>query len=360
MKRAVMFLSLVACADHVDSTTQNATCPATTAFAETACICDRLDDVGNLIVGRSVAKDDATLAVMGTTKLINNTEVRGDFLPHGGLSAAGNLQVEGQLASNAAVDDLGNVEVAGDVAIAGDLTGIGRLKVDGALRVGGNNGFVGYQDVGSTAPFQPVAAPSCGCDGPSVIDVAGMVAAAKTHNDNAANHIPTTLRNIGVTRLDLPTGSYYMTDLDAIGATFVSIEGHVSLYLDGSLDHIGAAWLSLANGAMLDLYVSGSVRTIGHVELGNKWDPSAFRLYIGGGQEATLDVGNQLFNGAIYAPHADLVYIGNTQIRGAITAHTIHGTGNLVIGYAAPECPQDDPDPDPDPPPSSEDPPVLL
>ena len=110
---------------------------------------------------------------------------------------------------------------------------------------------------------------------------------------------------------------------------------------------------------MLDLYVSGSVRTIGHIDLGNKWDPSAFRLYIGGGEKGTLDVGNQLFNGAIYAPHADIEYIGNTQIRGAITARTIHGIGNLEIGYAAPECPGD-PDPTPPPPPSTEDPPVLL
>jgi hypothetical protein len=119
------------------------------------------------------------------------------------------------------------------------------------------------------------------------------------------------------------------------------------------------------------------VRTIGHVVLGDKWAPSSFRLYIGGTEECAINVGNQIFNGAIYAPRAPLRYIGNTKIRGAVTAKTLLGIGNLVVGYAAPHQPPDqceppEADPDPpgndnppddgdDPPPDDEeDPPVVL
>jgi len=360
MKRLALLLSVVGCADSLESTSQQTSCPATQAFAVSACICEDFDDIGNLIVGKSVDKDRATLAVMGATKAINNFQVRGDFRPHGGLTATGNLQVTGSLATPATVDDIGNIEVDGDLAIGGDLKGIGRLAVGGALSVAGNDSFIGYQDVATTAPYTPVGEPACGCSGANAIDIAGKIAAARTANDNAAAGVPTSFRNIGAARLELPTGSYYMTDLDAIGATFVSVKGHVSLYLDGNLEQIGAAWIKLENGGMLDLYVSGSVRSIGHLDLGNKWDPSAFRIYIGGSEKATLAVGNQLFNGAIYAPDAVIEYIGNTQIRGAITAKRLTGIGNLELGYAAPACPVDDPDPTPPPPPSESDPPVLL
>ncbi len=361
MKRFALLFTIIGCTGDLESqTTQQASCPATQAFAVSACICEDFDDIGNLIVGKSVEKDHATLAVMGSTRAINNFQVRGDFRPHGGLTATGNLEVTGSLSTPATVDDIGNIEVDGDLAIGGDLKGIGRLAVGGALSVAGNDTFLGYEEINATAPYAPVDEPACGCTGPNAIDVAAVVAAAKTANDNAAAGVPTSFKNIGAARLELTTGSYYMTDLSQIGATFVSVKGHVSLYLDGNLESIGAAWIRLENGGMLDLYVSGSVRQIGHLDLGNKWDPSAFRLYIGGGDKGTINVGNQIYNGAIYAPDAEIEYIGNTQIRGAITAKRLTGIGNLEIGYAAPECPVEDPDPTPPPPPSDAEPPVLL
>lgn len=359
MKRALVSVLLVGCTSDLGSTSQPVSCTATTTFAETVCICDDLRDVGNFIVGKSVATDKATLAVMGPTRLINNTQVRGDFLPHGGLVATGNLEVTGKLASAGTVDDLGNIDIDGDLHVGGDLKGIGRLGVGGALSVAGRDSFLGYKEIAGTAPFAPVATPQCGCAEADILDIGGLVAAARTQNDNAAQGLPTSIRAIGLVDVKLATGSYYFTDLATIGATRLTIDGHVSLYLDGDLEHIGAAWIRLENGAMLDLYVSGSVKTIGHVDLGNKWAPSSFRMYVGGSDPSTLSVGNQIFNGAIYAPRVDLTYVGNTKIRGALTARRVLGVGNLEIGYAAPECPQEDP-PDPPPPPSQDDPPVIL
>jgi hypothetical protein len=354
-----MLLAAPACATDTGSQQQEtSTCDATAVFAESVCVCGDFTDVGNLVVGKSREQDQASLVVMGATKAINNFQVRGDFKPHGGLEARGNLEVTGNLQSAGTVDDIGNIEIGGSLHAGGDLKGIGRLSVAEDLGVGGENSFIGYMEAGRQVAYEPVAEPACGCAEDQILDVAGAVAAAKAANDNAAHGVPTSVRNLGATALKLTAGSYYLTDLEAIGATGLSIDGAVSLYLDGDLVHVGAAWVHLEPGASLDMYVSGSVSTIGHVDLGNKWEPSQFRLYIGGSGEASLNVGNQIFNGAIYAPRADITYVGNTQIRGALTVHEIHGVGNLEIGYAAPSCPSTEPT-DPQPVPEGE-PPVVL
>src|SRR5688572_9974538 len=117
------------CSESLNSTSQTTSCPATTAFAVSACICENFADVGNLIVGKSVEKDLATMAVMGTSKVINNFQVRGDYHPHGGLEAIGNLEITGKLSTVASIQDFGNLDVDGDVQVGGDLSGIGRLAV---------------------------------------------------------------------------------------------------------------------------------------------------------------------------------------------------------------------------------------
>ncbi len=370
---SVFALSAAGCTGFgLGSDSQSAACPdspATDVFAETVCICEDFRDIGNLIVGRSVQDDHATLAVMGETLVLNNTQVRGDFVPFGGLVAKANVEVTHSITSGGSIDAIGNVAADLDMAVRGNLTGIGRLKVDGTLSVGGQDSFLGWKEVAATAPFQGVARPQCGCDEADIFDVVAAVDAAANDNDNAAAGLPTSIRNIGVSDVRLGTGVYYFTDVGTIGATRLTIDGVASLYIDGNLDHIGAEWIRLTPGSILDLYVSGAVRTIGHVDLGDKWAPSSFRLYIGGEDDCTVSVGNQLFNGAIYAPRAKIHYVGNTNIRGAITAKELTGTGNLVVGYAAPEdpgtcpppdAPPSDPPGDDPPPPEDEDPPVIL
>jgi hypothetical protein len=359
-------LVLGACNSGTGTRSLGAQCPdspATDVFDDTVCVCEDFGDIGNLIVGRSVATDHATLAVNGASRVLNNTQVRGDFIPYGGLRADGNVEVTHAISSAAGVAALGNVEAGTDLELGGDLTGIGRLAVDGTLRVGGDDRFVGWREVSATGPYGTTPEPPCGCDPATLFDVVAAVDAARTSNDNGAAGLPTSLRNIGWTDLTLESGTYYFDDIGTIGATRITIDGAVALHVDGNLDNIGAEWIRLAPGAVLDLYVSGAVRTIGHVELGDRWAPSSFRLYIGGEEECAVNVGNQIFNGAIYAPRAVLRYIGNTQIRGAVFAKRITGIGNLEVGYAAPEPPpQDCPPQGEDPPPDDDDgePPVVL
>ncbi len=347
--------------------------PATDLFEATVCICEDLNDVGNLVVGRAIATDDASLAVNGFTNFINNADIRGDLITYGGLEAKGNVIAQGALISANDVRVLGNVEAKTDFEVGGALKGIGRLAVDGTLRVGGENTFLGWSEVNEVAPYGTTPAPPCGCDPSTFFDTKGAVAAAKAQNDNAAKGLPTTFANVGFSELRLTSGSYYFSDSDNIGYTKIIIDGTVALHVDGDVDNIGAQVVRLTSGSTLDLYVSGNVRNVGHIVLGDKYAPSSFRLYIGGNEKATINVGNAIFNGAIYAPEANLHYIGNTLIRGALFAKNLTSTGNLMIGYAAPNpqpdsCPEQDPDAEPEPEPQPEpeqdpenpDPPIII
>ncbi len=343
-----------------------------------------MKDVGNLLVGTSVAGDEAAVGVNGESRMAANADIRGDFIAFGGLGAATNLQVSGDMVSAADVNVTGNVEIGGDLAVGGDLSGAGRLRVDGALSVAGGNQFLGFRQVSEEVAFQNTPALPCGCDPDTFFDVSEAVAAAALDNDNAALDLPTELSAVGKSEMRLTSGSYFFRDVEQVGFSDVVVDGVVAVYIEGSLTSIGSQQIRLAEGATLDLYVSGSVKNVGNIELGDKFAPSSFRLYIGGSESCQLSVGNGRFYGAIYAPEAELTYVGNTEIRGAVFARNFTGVGNMTIGYAAPhespeECdpvevppnpgdpgdgePTPDPDPgdgDPTPDPDPEPPPIII
>jgi hypothetical protein len=115
------------------------------------------------------------------------------------------------------------------------------------------------------------------------------------------------------------------------------IEGAVTLAIDGSLVAVGSDKIELAPGATLDLYVAGSVETAGNVQLGDN-DPSAFRLYVGGGSDGKdhmlVHAGEQTFRGLIYAPSATVAFAGVTVVEGSIFASDLDYAGTLTVGYA--------------------------
>ena len=174
-----------------------------------------------------------------------------------------------------------------------------------------------------------------------MFDVAGAVAQASSKNDNAAHAISSgTDLSIGVQRLVLDTGRYYFKGVHNIGAGVLDIRGNVAIYLDGSLDEIGAQAIKLESGATLDLYVSGAVRLIGFSPLGDRQSPSSFRLFIGGSDRVSVGAGLQEFFGSIYAPTADLAFAGVTVVWGSLFAKQVVDAGVLTInhGGAIPTC----------------------
>jgi len=308
-------------------------CPASPGPAllpNALCLCGDLRDVGSLTVGLG---SGGGVGVDGQSLVRQSVVVRGSWWNGGPIDLTGSASLEGELRTAGALAVTGDLEVGADLSVGGDLSGTGSARVDGALRLAGQNRMSGLSAQGS-ADYTPQAAP-CPCGETQLFDVAGAVAMARTNNDNAARELPTdSLANAGAT---LATGRYYFASAQGLGAKPLRIEGAVALFLDGDVDAIGSSALSLAPGATLDLYVAGSVRTVGAVQLGAPQAPSAFRLYIGGTEQVA--VGSQIFEGAIYAPRATVSYTGSTIVRGGLFAHALKGDGAIQIESAAPEAP---------------------
>jgi hypothetical protein len=226
--------------------------------------------------------------------------------------------------------DISGLTVHHDLASGGNITGDG-LSVTRNATVAGNIGgdaTIGgtlYQPAGKSHPSgvtlvqkDVTVAPPCDCSKP--IDVAGMVAWAKTNNQDAAIGLdPGLLTNGGGgARVDLPCGVYYMTGFSNTGS--IVAHGNVALFIDGDVGSSGDLTLTVADGASaFDIFVSGTIVAQSNFTLGSPNYPALTRLYIGGTQ--TLDMQAGLVVGAeIWAGNATVLWEGSADVFGAIFA----------------------------------------
>lgn len=326
--------------NQVKANAQSCGSPAPSLFGNALCLCGNFDDIGNLMVTGTSPQNLGSVGVNGLARVINNTDVQGGWATGGEFSAIGNVQVGKSLYVQGDATVTGNVDVKENLEVGGGLAGFGRLAVGGELRQRGDGRVIGYQKVGGVGSYAAASTPPCGCDGPGLLDVGAAVAAAKNGNDNGAKGVSTgALKGIGVSDLTLAGGKYFFDGTAGIGLTRIRVTEPSSVYIEGDLEQIGAGLFELEPTASLDLYVSGNVKTIGYTQAGDKAHPEAFRLYIGGNQEVSLSIGAQIFRGSIYAPKANLKYVGHTRVVGGLFAHELTGIGNLEIGGARPEKP---------------------
>jgi len=311
---------------------------APTLFRNALCVCWNLKDIGALLVRQGPDKETPTMGVNGTTKVINHSGIDGSLVAYKGLQAIANIDVRDNLRSQGNVNFTGRLKVGKDMMVGGNLSGIGYLDVGGKLGVAGSENILGVK--GSSTKYggyAPLSGPPCDCSAGKVLDVKGVVAKARAKNDNAKAGLPNNpVSTIGKAALVLNSGSYYFANKKSIGYVKITINGAVNIYVDGDLDAIGYDRFKITSGSVLNLYVSGNVRTIGHMVYGNKHHPSAFRLYIGGNKTATLQVGNQVFYGSIYAPWSRLAYVGRTRIEGSLVAGTLESVGLLELYFSRP------------------------
>ena len=153
----------------------------------------------------------------------------------------------------------------------GHQSGFGRLAVKGEAGVRGANRHIGYQQIAKKGTYKDTPPAPCGCAGEKgYLDVGAAIDKAKAKNDNASKKVPTSLGAIGFTDITLETGAYYFGgSVQSIGFQHVRVHGAVSMYVDGSLEQIGAEVFDIASGSTLDLYVRGAIRTIGRFRLGD-------------------------------------------------------------------------------------------
>ncbi len=313
--------------------------PGPVLFGNALCLCGDFTDIGNLMVKSGAPNNRGSVAINGYTKAINNTQIDGSWSSGKGFTAIGNVNVKGSLYTPAELKVTGNLEVGSDLSVGAGMTGIGRVAVKGQLKNGGKDGVLGYLDAKQKGPYVAPDATPCACEGKDILDVANEIEVAKGNSDNGRRGLTGSISSIGYTNMTLKTGRYYFDDLSNIGYSRIKIEGAVAMYLDGSLEEIGAERFVFAPDSSLDLYVKGSIKTIGYLHVGARNRPSQLRVYIGGSEDVSISVGAQIFRGSVYAPKATIKYIGHTVIEGGLFANTVTGIGNLEIRGARPVPP---------------------
>jgi hypothetical protein len=308
-------------------------CPSTPApalFTNGMCICEDFDSVGDLIVRASGSGAKAHVGVNGVTNLVGTPRIDGSMVAYRGLSGVGEAQVTGDLATTTSLDGVGTLEVGGNLDVGGDLSSVGQLTVGGEVRVAGKFEMTGDQALGGLAAYQAPALP-CACGAADRLDVVAEVARAKAKHDNESAGLPS-LDLLGEANLKLGTGRYYFAGVSTLGDTTIEVSGAVVIYVDGDLDSVGAQNLVLAPGATLDLLVAGDVNLVGDTNFGG--EPGRFRLYVGGNSPVAVAVGDQTFRGSLYAAEAEVSFVGDTKIEGALFAKSLSGVGTLEIVQA--------------------------
>ena len=342
-RRALPFLFLAACVPGGTSEqagtgdqSRPATCPPPDLFDHALCLCDDMNDVGELTVVEGPSGIGA-VGVNGFTRFVNLTRAAGDWITWGGFEAVSDTEISGSLKTEGDATWVGLLKIGADLAIGGNATGIGMLEVLGTLSVGGSETMLPQSTVGSRADYQPLAGPPCPCDPASFFDVAGAVAAARTANDNAAAGLPTRLAAVGVSELRLETGTYYFEDAATVGQSRITIAGQVALYVEGTIAAVGEQNITVEDGGSLDLFVSGMIATVGWSSTGSAANPEAIRIYLGGkGRVLLAAVGKHDFFANLYAPEATLAYVGDNRVIGSLFGRELDGVGRLEIGYGAP------------------------
>ena len=310
---------------------------APTLFRNALCVCNDLRDIGAILVREGPDKETPRMGVNGTMKVTNHSGVDGSLVAYKGLEAIANIEVRDSLTSRGNVHFTGRLKVGKDLMVGGNLSGIGYLDVGGKLGVAGSKNILGVSAPAKPASFSAPAGPPCDCTSDKVLDVKQAVAKARASNDNIKVGLPQApVSTIGKATLILNSGSYYFANKKSIGYTKITVNGAVDIHVDGDLDAIGYDRFKITSGSVLNLFVSGDVHTIGHMVYGEKHHPSAFRLYIGGSNKATLQVGNQVFRGSIYAPRARLAYIGRTRVEGSLLAGGLDSVGLLELYFSRP------------------------
>jgi cytoskeletal protein CcmA (bactofilin family) len=276
--------------------------------------------VNGSLVGGGLYDIGGSLTVGGSLAGPIAGVVRGDLRVSGPVSLAGGLEVTG----NAWIAD-SLMAATGWLLIDGDLTqgvGMPRDVTPDSLMIKG-------QDLREQVP---VTLP-CARGKDELLDVAAIVADAKTHNHNSdAAFEPGSLTGSkGDERLELPCGKLLATALEAGDTTRLTLvlRGRTSLFIDGDLKVKGTLTFELGPDADVDVFVSGNY-TISGTQAFSMLGAGHIRFYVAGDQRIEL---SKPLQGTLYAPHADVVVSGVGEVYGAIFANSLTAPGSVAIHY---------------------------
>lgn len=252
-----------------------------------------------------------------------------------------------------------SVEAAGDLRVAGNVSVTGRLNVgrdawiDGSLTVPvgeiGRDLYVppsaevtGIVTVdGLTQRTDVVVDPPCPCGDDQLLDVAGVIAHARSNNDNALlGFSADALNGTRAEVVELVCGRYFVGTVDVNGPTELRVSGRAALFVDEDFVKSDDLSIVLDEGAELDLFIGGDLILRGAPEFSGTTRPGAARVYVADDVEFPLAA---TWVGGLYAPHASVDVAGTLGAYGALflrglaaAAAEVHHDAALTAGCDEP------------------------
>jgi len=351
------------------------TCPdplVQRAFAYALCTCNEFISDHALVTDAfdgsqgaydpSTALDGGSVGVNGELQP-GSMQVRGSLWASSAMaiSTTSAVQVSGDLHAEGEMLPGGTLDVGGDAWIANGIQSMSAVTIGGTLDVPTGVPFdvSGTPTFGSrvSTPFQ--VAPACECEPSELVDVAGVVATYKVHNDDEALAIDaTSLENVqSAMTMTLPCGRIYFTSIAANQAPItLTAAGRVAVFVGEDISTTSDFQIEVEPGAEVDLFVAGTVTVGGSFLVGDTTYPARARTYIGGATVNLLGgpTGNPqsaaTLAGNLYAPNATLDLGGSaptTVWYGSIFASSLIGSADLMIHYddailtqsSTPACP---------------------
>jgi len=222
--------------------------------------------------------------------------INGDYTSTAPNDIQGALSVGGKLSTQNSHNVLQNMTVAGtsnvgspataksDAYLGAEVTGPQNfLTVSGKMYTPVTANVNQVNELGGWAITPVTVPPPCDCT--NQVDIAGIVAAFKGTNDNFTNMIlPDALTSMPSLPKDitLPCGRYYFDGIVVNNSATLHLQGRTVLAIDGNIQMSGPLTIELAEGAELDMFVTGTVFLNNIATIGSKTSPKSKRINMSG------------------------------------------------------------------------------
>jgi hypothetical protein len=326
---------------------------AAVAFTQAVCSCGDVSVHGVFstdVVGSASAAATASVGVDGALTDAQFVRAGGDLVLAGTSPAViGGVQTSGDFHIAAGGVVGGALAVAGNAWFGADLTSTGVVSIGGDLHLapGATLSALVPAIVGgatSTSAFATEAPCLCGAEPP--IDVAGVLAAASSTNDDARLSVPAdALAGASATHeWQWSCATIAVDSVGGAGPLRIDVSGKVALFVQGDVDLPASFVLALAPGAELDWYIGGHFAIAAGARVGDVTRPGAVRVYVLGSAGVALP-GDTTVGLSLYAPSAAVTVGGLGYANGAVFAASVSAPLGLIVHddplAAAEVCPDD-------------------
>ncbi len=311
---------------------------AARALRHSICSCESLvltrglfTTSGSGMPGPAPGKAVAAVGTDGELQVAGPVQISGALRTATGAAFGRSSAVFGSLHSGGPLGSNQFLTVGGDAFAAGDV--LGRVDVNGTLHVPPGNFVAPSVTAASVVREAVMVDPPCECKAGPVLDIPGLVATHQRMNANASINLEPDAfaKGAGPAALELPCGSYYLSELHSPSAADfeLKVTGRTALYVGGDVTLGGGLRAVLSPGAELDLIVAGNLSASGGV-IGAS-NPAAVRIWLGG--TSIKVTGGTSLSALLYAPSALLVSDFDLEAVGAIYVQAFSISGDLAVRF---------------------------